>query len=619
VPKPRTLRAALLYVGLILTAGFLLVLIGVIIVSIRFIYEGITQQQKDLTGVMAHRSDEYLRETNNMMTSMVRTLPHFTLEEQAHFLVETRQVYTRFAALYLLDETGKVLLEVPSNSPSFVGFDWSRDPAFIGARETGDTFYSEPDVSRASGQVSVTMAVPIIETGRLRGVLLGELSLDHLQEVIEQTNNEPHNRVFIINQRGRLITHPITEWVEQRRTLGGHPFVEDALQGPVAAKIFYDNDEAIWYIGSSTTMETNQWSILTMQPMAVAVQPVIYMAGAALFACILIAVFVLFIHRYNVRHIARPVSALAHKANILARGSYEKLELEELGRFTEIVSLGRSFNEMVVAVQDRDQTLAEQLAELEAINEQLITFTDRLQHEIALARRVQEGLLPHARPRWPGLDIVCYTIPAEEVGGDFNTYQALENNGFALAVGDISGKGLQAALMMSLSLASLQSSMAREAHPGEILTKLNTAISPFTEATGQNCALCYAQIHPDAIHVANAGCITPIIRRANGTVEWIEAYGLPLGTGFDFEYINTTIPLAPDDLIIFSSDGVVEAMNPDRAMFGFDRFEQAVARGPGTSAEAMLLHLRREVAAFVQSLRLHDDLTIVVVQIAGRL
>jgi serine phosphatase RsbU (regulator of sigma subunit) len=195
---------------------------------------------------------------------------------------------------------------------------------------------------------------------------------------------------------------------------------------------------------------------------------------------------------------------------------------------------------------------------------------------------------------------------------------------FAIAVGDVSGKGMPAALLMAASLTALQSVIARAADPSDLLVELDLALKPYTKTTLQNCALCYAEITPPRpeqraglLRVANAGCVTPLICRAGGVVEWVDVGGLPLGVGLGAHsgYAEATFKLNAGDLIIFTSDGVIEAKNAAHELFSFERLEQAVATGPKTSAAAMLAHLRAEVTAFAGEIEPHDDLTIVVVQV----
>ena len=231
--------------------------------------------------------------------------------------------------------------------------------------------------------------------------------------------------------------------------------------------------------------------------------------------------------------------------------------------------------------------------------------------------------------------MICHSIPAREVGGDFYTYHAFNLDGnsefpsrYAIAVGDVAGKGMPAALLMAVSLASFQSVIGQALAPGKLLAHLDNAIIPYTRTTRRYCTLVYAEITPPTTHpiegdkggilrVANAGCITPIIRRVDGTVEWVEVGGIPLGVGLGakFGYQEVSLSLSKGDLVILTSDGVVEAMTEPEKMFGFERLEQAVASGPQTNAEAMLSHLRTTVETFVGDTEPHDDLTMVVVQV----
>ena len=150
-----------------------------------------------------------------------------------------------------------------------------------------------------------------------------------------------------------------------------------------------------------------------------------------------------------------------------------------------------------------------------------------------------------------------------------------------------------------------------------MLARLDKALVPYTRTGLENCALCYVEVKNSTLRVANAGCVSPLLRRANGAVEWIDIGGLPLGVGLGAQdgYQELSVPLSSGDLIILTSDGVIEAMTDSREIFGLERLEQAVAAGPQANAEAMLAHLRQTIFAFANGVEPHDDLTIVVVQV----
>ncbi len=352
--------------------------------------------------------------------------------------------------------------------------------------------------------------------------------------------------------------------------------------------------------------------------------------------------------RFWPSHVIHPDdrAAAATQAAKLAAGQNSEMEYRLVRADGAIIwvrdsarSQGNGRSKIVYGVVSDITARKQAEEELRISNQQLQELTDRLQEELTMAQKIQQSLLPTGRPPWSGLDLVCHSVPAREVGGDFYAYHAFSSppspspegtkrrERFAIAVGDVSGKGMPAALLMAASLTALQSIISRAADPSDLLCELDLALEPYTKTTLQNCALCYAEITPPAhrprkdkaglLRVANAGCVTPLICRTDGTVEWVEVGGLPLGVGMGARsgYTEATFSLYPGDLVIFTSDGVIEAMNAAGELFSFERLEQAVATGPQTSAAAMLAHLRAEVAAFTGEIEPHDDLTIVVVQV----
>lgn len=266
------------------------------------------------------------------------------------------------------------------------------------------------------------------------------------------------------------------------------------------------------------------------------------------------------------------------------------------------------------------------------LNEQLIkAATARLQEDLAVAHGIQQNLLPPPRPNWPGFDVICHSAPAREVGGDLYSYHAFPPSAdsrprYALAVGDVSGKGLPAALLMAASVAHLDALLKQPLTPSQRLVALDQAMIPYTESTGQNCALCYVELHPageaaapaQLIRVVNAGCIPPFVKRLDGSVEWLQTGGVPLGAGLgsQFGYPEVTASLYPGELLVLASDGLPEANNPADEILGFERVQAAIAAGPTGSAQAMLNHLLAETSAFIGQAEPHDDLTIVVLRSA---
>lgn len=254
-------------------------------------------------------------------------------------------------------------------------------------------------------------------------------------------------------------------------------------------------------------------------------------------------------------------------------------------------------------------------------------MAERLHSDLVLAREIQQSLLPPPIPRWSDLEVVCYTQPALEVGGDFYAYHASTQarvliNKYILAVGDVSGKGVSAALLMATSLSQFDASLSLKLSATERLARLDEALMPYTKPRRQNCALCYVElvgintVRP-VLKAINAGCIPPYLKHADGSVEWAAIGGFALGQGLGAQlgYQEIRHLLSAGDMIILTSDGLVEASNTTNDMFGFERLEQAILTGPTSSAQAMLNHLKAAIAAYVGEAEPHDDITIVVVRI----
>lgn len=282
----------------------------------------------------------------------------------------------------------------------------------------------------------------------------------------------------------------------------------------------------------------------------------------------------------------------------------------------------QAYHRLVQEVTERRQAekeLRQSHTQLHLANQHLQTLNQQLQDELALAHKIQQSILPPPFPNWPGLDVVCYSVPARELGGDFYAYRARGDGHFMVAVGDVSGKGLPAALLMATSVAHFDSILDAALPPAETLSQLSRALIRYTKTTRQNCALCYLEIDGLTLHVANAGGIPPYIRRATGGVEALDVGGLPLGVGLglqnNYNYQALSVSLLPRDLVILTSDGVAEANITTDHLFGFPRLEQAIANGPITNAQAMLEHLQYEVHTFIGKIEPPDDLTIVVLQI----
>ncbi len=224
----------------------------------------------------------------------------------------------------------------------------------------------------------------------------------------------------------------------------------------------------------------------------------------------------------------------------------------------------------------------------------------RLNTEIEAARQIQNQLVPAALPSLPGLRLDAAYLPAAEVGGDF--YQVLGQPGGAslIVIGDVSGKGLKAAMTGTLVLGALRSLAQEGRSPAQILSRLNAQLAAASDGGFVTC-LCARIDAVGALTLANAGHLAPY---RNGEELPIDN-GLPLGIASGATYCEFTVHLAPNDHLTFLSDGVVEAQSSSGELFGFDR-TRAIS---GLSAE--------DIARAAQAFGQEDDITVLTLTFAG--
>lgn len=239
-----------------------------------------------------------------------------------------------------------------------------------------------------------------------------------------------------------------------------------------------------------------------------------------------------------------------------------------------------------------------------------------LHNELVLASEIQQGLMPSTTLEWQCVELVCYSKPTLEIGGDFYSYHFFEPDRFALAIGDVSGHGIPAALLMAATLSLFNATFARKLSPCERLVELDRELVPYTEKRHQNCAFCYLELNEGTLYIANAGGIPPYIRRENGFVQMLRVGGFPLGHGLgaEFGYTGEQIHLAGGDMVILVTDGAVEAKDSEERMFGFDRLEQVIAEGPNGTAQSMLDHVVKEVTGYIDVNEPQDDFTVAVLR-----
>lgn len=201
-----------------------------------------------------------------------------------------------------------------------------------------------------------------------------------------------------------------------------------------------------------------------------------------------------------------------------------------------------------------------------------------LEHELRIARHIQQTLLPKELPRMEGWELYAHYQPAQAVGGDFYDFFRFQDGRIGLVIGDVTDKGIPAAMVMATTRALLRSVAFRVIEPGMVLERTNDLLCPDIPQTMFVTCL-YAVLDPVSgyLKYANAGHNLPL-RRIDGRIEKLYATGMPLGLMTHMQYEQKETMIRPDERILFYSDGLIEAHNSDHEMYGSKRLEELLAR-----------------------------------------
>jgi phosphoserine phosphatase RsbU/P len=240
----------------------------------------------------------------------------------------------------------------------------------------------------------------------------------------------------------------------------------------------------------------------------------------------------------------------------------------------------------------------------------------RIEQELEIARRIQSNLFPRHLPRVGGLSMAARCLPARETGGDFYDVVDLGSR-IGVIVGDVSGKSLPAAMLMAVARSTSRSEARNHETPWVVLTETNRWL---VDDVPKNAfvALSYAVVDPQQCRMtlANGGHLSPLLRHADGSTSFITApAALPLGVWLDTEYGQVEIDLAIGDTILFYTDGIIEAHDQGRNLFGFDRLEALLVRWGHLPPDDLIALILIEVARFSEGTFTHDDMTLMAIRV----
>ena len=246
----------------------------------------------------------------------------------------------------------------------------------------------------------------------------------------------------------------------------------------------------------------------------------------------------------------------------------------------------------------------------------------QLEEELALARSIQQRLLPRQIPEMESYDIAALNLPSRQISGDYYDFVRMNNGRLGMVISDVSGKGMGASLLASNLQASLRALASIHNNPSPILRAVNTALYESTDSD-RFATLFLAALEPvnQCLVYSSAGHNPPLLRRADGSCEWLEEGATPLGAFPGMEYPEARVPLQAGDTLVLYTDGVTEAEDAQEEQFGAEGLRKVICRNVHRPAREIALELKNAVFAHVggkqgsSETNVGDDLTIIVLRV----
>lgn len=497
------------------------------------------------------------------------------------------------------------------------------------ALKAEDGYWSNPYFDDAGAKMMVcSYMLPIHDNkGKTVGVFIADVSLNWLKEQIDEIDEKNNDRrkeilsyfkkpfdsySFIIGRNGDYIVHP-----DRKRILNENFFAyanatptpldeelgKDMLAGKNGKKLI-DIEKTVSYVFYSPLKRTG-WSMGIVVPKAAVLQPG-FVLGAIILAVMglgLLAIFL--VCRFTIHFATKPLTYLSDSANEVAKGNFDT-PLPSIKYNDEIRQLRDSFRKM-------QQSLAKYVERLKTSTAQNAS----MESELNIARGIQMEMLPKTYPPYPerkDIDIYGSLTPARAVGGDLYDFHIHDERLF-FCIGDVSGKGVPASLVMAVISAQFRTLSANEDQPHRIVKAMNTTM------VGRNDSMMFATLFVGVINLktgelryCNAGHDSPVIVSEQSYELLPVDTNVPIGIVPDWTYTQQQTTIQSGSTIFLYTDGLTEAEEKDQKLFGEKRMLETIEAGKTSDPETIINNMTNAIRLYVGDAEQSDDLTMLAIR-----
>lgn len=522
-----------------------------------------------------------------------------------------------YAPYYYRTPQGTGFVDLNDNY-DYVLADWYQIP-----RELGQSEWSEPYHDEGGGEVLMaTYSVPFYRTRdgerRFAGIVTADISLEHLTEIVSSMQILETGYGFLLSRNGVFLAHPRSELIMDESVFSlaeerDDPKLREIGRRMAAGEAGFMPYRTIDGISSWTycaPLENVGWTLGVIFPeheiLADIRALMLTMAGMGVAGILVLMVAVVFISST----VTAPIRALAAASDKVAAGDFAA-PLPERRLQDEVGALTQDFLVMQDSLKDHIQKLMETTAAQE-----------RMESELKIAHDIQMSILPKTFPPFPArdeFDLYAHIAPAKEVGGDFYDFFPLGKDLLCFVIGDVSGKGVPAALFMAVTKTLIKSVAKDDVTPDAILAHVNRELAADNDACMFVTLFCGVfNMKSGEIQYANAGHNPPLLVKQNGAVKWLPRSGaLVAGAMPEVQYKREKLLLTPGESLYMYTDGVSEAMNPAGDLYSEPRLEKTLSELAGEDVTDIIHKVTDSVHQFADGASQSDDITMMMIRYLG--
>lgn len=496
-------------------------------------------------------------------------------------------------------------------------YNYLAQPWYISPKQQRTPIWTEPYFDEGGGNVVMTTySVPLYRPNkglrRFVGVVTADVSVDWLGQQVSSLRLYRNGYATLFSRKGVYLAHPDRSLILKETIFTvakkinspvirevGHAIARQET-GFVRDRNIYGQESWIYYAPVTTT----GWSLAVVFPAHEMLADV--RAASRMIASICAGGFVMLVLSVVLvaRSVTRPIIEMTGAAERVAAGDLDTvLPPPRIGG--EVGALSAAFGRMQTDLREYITRLTETTAAKE-----------RMASELSIAHDLQMSMLPKELPHLAGIDLAAFCQPAREVGGDFYDLRELDDNRLFFMIGDVSGKGVPAALYMAITVSLARAVIQEGGGPAEALTRMNRELARGNDACMFVTIFCGVLDRTDGtVLYANAGHNPPVFIKSDGSSCLLEIKpGVAAGCLDEYVYSEAVCVLPRDAALLLYTDGVTEALDTEGAFFGEDRL-LAVTQGRH-SAEGAVTALHTAVAEFAAGAAQADDITLLVIRMS---